>query len=137
MTAPPGRSVRPHTLFAALAYFAAVFAVGFVLGVAREFVVRPRMGSFAAIMVEAPAMLLACWVFARWAVGRFSVVALGDRARMGGLAFALLMVAELVGSMVLRGLTPLGWLSHYATPPGFLSLSLFLAFAAMPLIVRR
>lgn len=122
---------------AALAYFAAVFAVGFALGMVREFVVRPRLGVLAAIMVEAPAMLLACWVFARWAVGRFTVVALGDRARMALLAFALLMVAELVGSMALRGLTPLGWLAHYATPPGFLSLSLFVAFAAMPLIVRR
>ncbi len=122
---------------ATLAYFAAIFAVGFALGVLREFVVRPRLGSFAAIMAEAPGMLLACWVLARWAVGRFAVVALGDRLRMGLLAFALLMVAELAGAMGLRGMGAREWVGQFATPPGFLSLSLFVAFAAMPLIVRR
>jgi len=122
---------------AALAYFAAVFAVGFALGILREFVVRPWLGTFAAIMVEAPGMLLACWVLARWAVGRFAVVVLDDRLRMGVLALGLLMVAELVGSMGLRGMAAGEWLAQFATPPGFLSLSLFVAFAALPLIVRR
>jgi hypothetical protein len=53
-----------------LAYFAAVFAVGFVLGVGRELVVRPHLGTLASIMVEAPAMLLASWAAARWVVRR-------------------------------------------------------------------
>lgn len=122
---------------AALAYFAAIFAVGFTLGVLRETVVRPWLGTLGAIVVEAPVMLLACWVAARWAVRRFAVVVLGDRLRMGLLAFALLMVAELAGSVGLRGMSPGQWLAHFATPPGFLSLSLFMAFAAMPLLMRR
>ena len=122
---------------AALSYFLAVFGAGFALGVLREGVVRPRLGEFAAIAVEAPAMLLACWVAARWAVRRFAVAGRGERLRMGGLAFALLMVAELAGSVGLRGMAAAEWLAHFATPPGLLSLALFAAFATMPLLVRR
>ncbi len=120
---------------AALAYFAAVFAVGFVLGVGRELVVRPHLGTLASIMVEAPAMLLASWAAARWVVRRFAVP--GEaRLRLGMLAFGLLMAAELVGSMGLRGMGPGEWVGHFATPAGFLSLGLFVMFAAMPRLLR-
>jgi hypothetical protein len=76
---------------AALAYFVAVFALGFVLGAVREGLVRPRFGTLGAIAIEAPAMLLACWWAARWVVGRFGVTAMGARWRMGALVqrFAL------------------------------------------------
>ena len=120
---------------AALAYFAAVFAVGFVLGIGRELVVRPQLGALAAILVEAPVMLVACWAAARWAVRRFGI-GLAVRGRMGLLAFGLLMAAELAGSMGLRGMAPGEWLAHFATPPGLLSLVLFALFGAMPRIVR-
>jgi hypothetical protein len=122
---------------AALAYFLAVFAVGFVLGVVREGIVRPRFGTLGALAMEAPAMLLACWWVARWLVGRFDVAARGARWRMGALAFGLLMVAELGGSLVLRGMAPGEWLAHFGTAPGALSLALFLAFAVMPALVRK
>jgi hypothetical protein len=122
---------------AALAYFAAVFAAGFVLGIAREFVVRPRLGPLAAIVVEAPAMLLVCWACARWMVRRFGVATRGELVRMGTLAFALLMVAELGGSIGLRRMGAAEWIAQFATPAGAISLGLFVVFAAMPLVVRR
>ena len=118
---------------AALAYFAIIFAVGVVLGTAREMVVLPRFGPMGAVLLEAPAMLLACWLAARWAVRWFAVNA---RVRMGLIAFALLMVAELAGSVGVRGMTPGEWLAHFAQPEGFLALSLFVAFGAMPVIVK-
>ncbi len=118
---------------AALAYFAIIFAVGVVLGTAREMVVLPRFGPMGAVLLEAPAMLLACWLAARWAVRRFAVNA---RVRMGLIAFALLLVAELAGSVGLRGMTPGEWLAHFGQPEGFLALSLFVAFGAMPVIVK-
>ena len=129
---PVDRIVR-----AALAYFGVVFAVGFVLGVVREGFVRPWFGTLGAIGIEAPAMLLACWWAARWVVGRFGLAARGARWRMGAVAFGLLMAAELGGSLVLRGMTAGEWLAHFGTAPGVLSLALFLAFAAMPVVVRR
>ena len=122
---------------AALAYFAAVFAAGFVLGVARELIVRPRLGTLAAIVVEAPVMVLVCWASARWMVRRFGVATRGERARLGALAFALLMIAELGGSIGLRHMGVAEWVTQFATPAGALSLGLFLVFAAMPLVVRR
>ncbi len=118
-----------------MAYFAAVFAMGFVLGVGRELVVRPRLGNLASIMVEAPAMMLACWAAARWVVRRFAVP-VEARLRLGLVAFGLLMVAELLGSMGLRGMGPGEWVGHFATPAGLLSLGLFVIFAAMPRVVR-
>jgi hypothetical protein len=51
-------------------------------------------------------MLLACWVSARLVVRRFAITTPGDRMRMGALAFALLIVAELLGSLALRGMSP-------------------------------
>ncbi|MCC7282795.1 MAG: hypothetical protein IT556_10455 [Acetobacteraceae bacterium] len=117
---------------AALAYFAAVFAVGFVLGVVREMVVRPRLGATAAIALEAPAMLLATLLIACRVVRHFDLAAGGARLRTGLVAFALLMAAECAGSIALRGMTPSAWLAHFAEPDGVLSLALFLAFAAMP-----
>lgn len=122
---------------AALTYFGAVFVVGFVLGVIREGIVLPRFGTFGAIAIEAPVMLLACWWAARWVVRRFGLATLGARWRMGAAAFGLLMAAELAGSLVLRGMAPGEWLAHFATAPGALSLALFLAFAAMPVVVRK
>ena len=122
---------------AALAYFVAVFAVGFVLGVVREGIVRPRFGTLGAIAIEAPAMLLACWWAARWVAGRFGVAARGARLRMGAVAFGLLLVAEFAGSLLLRGMAFREWLAHFGTAPGALSLALFVAFAVMPVVVRK
>ncbi len=131
-----GKDVACTWLLAAAAYFAAVFAVGLTLGAAREWGIRPHVGTLASIAIEAPAMLLACWVSARLVVRRFAITTPGDRMRMGALAFALLIVAELLGSLALRGMSPGQWLAHFAEPAGFLSLSLFVAFAAMPVVVK-
>jgi hypothetical protein len=121
---------------AALAYFAIVFAAGAVLGTVRESLVLPRYGPLGAVMLEAPAMLLACWLAARWVVRRFAIMALGARLRLGLAAFAMLLAAELAGSLALRGMSAGEWEAHFAQPEGFLALSLFVAFAAMPVIVK-
>jgi FlaA1/EpsC-like NDP-sugar epimerase len=107
-----------------------------VLGTVRETLVLPRFGPLGAVALEAPGMLLAIWLTARWAVRRFAVARMGDRLRMGGLAFAVMMLAEFAGSLALRGMSAGQWLAHFAEPAGFLSLSLFVAFAAMPVVVK-
>ncbi len=121
---------------AALAYFAAVFAVGVALGTLRELLLRARLGTTGAIALEAPAMLLAAYLAARWAVRRFALSPGGARLRAGLLALALLLLIEAAGALALRGMTPLAWLSHFTEPAGTLSLALFLAFAAIPRLVR-
>ena len=85
---------------AGLIYFAGVFALGFVLGTARVFVLEPALGPLWPLLIELPVILAASW----WFCGRV-VQALkpGDRwqARlvMGVSAFAFLMAAELLLSI--------------------------------------
>ncbi len=118
---------------AALAYFAIVFWAGALLGPIREFALAPALGAMPAVLVEAPVMLAACWLAARWTMRRWR----SDPLRLGVFALGLLLTAEVAGSLTLRGLTIAQYLAHLATPPGLLSLALFLAFGLMPLAVSR
>jgi len=122
---------------AALAYFAAVYAAGFLLGLVREVAVRPRLGATAAIAFEAPLVLAASFLAARWAVRGYELAKTRQRLGMGLAAFGLLIVAEFAGAIALRGMAPMEWLVHFVQPPGLLSLALFLMFTAMPAIVGR
>lgn len=128
----------PPALRLGLSYFAIVFAVGFALGPLREFVLMPRLGALGALLIEAPAMLFACWATARWLL-RPADAALDRRgaAQVGAVALACLVVAELVGAFFLRRMTPAGYLAHLGTGPGLVSLVLFVAFAVMPWMIRR
>ncbi|GGK32768.1 hypothetical protein [Salinarimonas ramus] len=127
-----------RALLAGCAYFALVFAAGFALGVVRSLFLAPALGHVGAVLVELPVILAVAWLAARWTVRRLAVPsALGMRAAMGALAFALLMVAELTLSVHLLGRTPGQHWAAYATLPAQLGLAGQVAFAAMPLAVRR
>lgn len=118
-------------------YFALAFSAGAILGPIRELVLVPRLGAFGAVSVEAPLMLAVVWAAAHAVVARLGRAALHDRLAVGAMGLALLLAAELLGSMWLRRMSPGDWLGHFARPEGALSLALFLIFAAMPLAVRR
>lgn len=134
----PGRGGAGPAAGAGLAYALLALAAGWVLGPLRELVVAPRLGPMPALMLEAPLMLAACALAARWTARRFAVpTQIGPRAVMGLAALAVLLAAELAGSMALRGLSPGAWLARAATPQGLIPLGLFLLFAAMPLLLRR
>jgi hypothetical protein len=121
---------------AGLAYAALVLAAGWMLGPLREFLLVPRIGPSAAVLVEAPLMLLACLLAARWVAARFAVPARpGPRGRMGLVALFVLLLAEFTGSWALRGLAPQAWLARFGTAEGALSLLLFGLFAALPLLL--
>jgi hypothetical protein len=123
---------------AALAYFAIVFAAGFVLGTIRTLLLVPRVGPFTAVLIEIPVMLALAWIACRWAVSRYEVESSWvARLVMGALALALLLLAELILSVAAFGITVAGFLSAYATPAGAAGLAAQVGFAAMPLIVGR
>jgi hypothetical protein len=86
----------------AVAYFAVVFAIGFALGVVRVLVVVPMLGERAAELVEMPLMIAASALAARWLVGRFRL-GVGSAATAGVLALALLVGAEIVVVLGVRG----------------------------------
>lgn len=91
---------------AGIAYFAVVFAAGFLLGVFRVLVLLPRMSEMTAVLLEIPVMLTIAWFVCRKVIARFAVPqALTDRFAMGLLALVLTLVAEAGISLFLAGRT--------------------------------
>jgi hypothetical protein len=126
---------------AGLAYFIVVFGFGFLLGTFRMLVMVPVVGEISAVMLEMPIMLAISWFSSRWLSGQLSVpAALAPRLVMGGLAFALLMVAEVGLSIFGFGRTLAEHLASYcqfASIIGLLGQAAFASFPAIQLSVRR
>ncbi len=118
---------------AGAAYFAAVFAAGFALGVLRTTVVTPAIGRLAAVAIELPVILAIAWV-ACGAVLRRVALTRSEAAMMGGAAFVLLMAAEAALSMLLFGRSLPEHFALYARPAHLLGLAGQLVFAAFPLV---
>ncbi len=117
---------------AAIAYWAMVFALGFVLGAIRVLWVIPLVGLMPATMLELPVILAASWFAAGWLVRRFAIVVSGDALAVGALAFAILMVAECALAAALAGQSPAEWLARLNQPHALLGLAGQAAFALMP-----
>jgi hypothetical protein len=127
-------------MIAGAAYFALVFALGFVLGTARTLLVPDAAGGMRllAVLIELPVMLVASWFLCRWVVRRFAVApTAGARLAMGGVAFALLMAAEMLVGVLLAGRSPAAHLALYSEPSYALGLLAQIGFALMPLLQRR
>lgn len=114
---------------AGAAYFALVFALGFLLGTIRTLWLEPALGEAGAILVELPIMLAASLAAAVWLIRRFAVPARPvDRLLMGGIALLLLLLAELSLAGALSGQAPvqaLGAMLRPARVPGLLAQLLF------------
>ncbi|MEO0057324.1 MAG: hypothetical protein RIT17_774 [Pseudomonadota bacterium] len=119
-------------LRAAALYWATVFALGFVLGTIRVLWLAPLVGLVTAIALELPVMLGASWLASGWLVRRFAINSSGKALATGGLAFALLMVAEFALGVGMMELTPAQWLSDFRQPHALLGLAGQVLFAAMP-----
>ncbi len=119
-------------LRAAVAYWAMVFALGFVLGTVRVLWLAPLVGLVPATLIELPVMLGASWLASGWLVQRFAITDSGAALAMGGLAFALLMGAECALAVMLSGETPAQWLAGLRQPHAALGLAGQMVFAGMP-----
>lgn len=117
---------------AGLAYWAVVFALGFVLGTIRVLWLAPLIGLLPATALELPLMLGASWFAAGWLVRRFVIDSAGEGLAAGGLAFALLMVAECTLAITMMGQTAAQWLADLRQPHALLGLAGQVAFALMP-----
>lgn len=124
-------------LIAGGAYFAAVFTLGFLMGVLRVLAVAPRLGEAGAMMLEAPIMLIASWLLCGLLMTRFGVgAASADRVVMSGVAFILLLVVEPLGAMLLFDRTPADMVASYRATPALLGLASQVAFVLFPLFRR-
>jgi hypothetical protein len=128
------------SMLAGMAYFALVFALGFVLGTARTFVLQaaPSHGRLLGVLIELPVMLSASWYVCRYLMRRFSVApTMAARATMGGIAFLLLLMAEMLLGALLFGRTFGEQWALYREPSYALGLAAQMGFAVMPLMQAR
>lgn len=135
---PGAKRVGPGPLSTGAVYFGLVFAVGFVFGTIRVLFVVPVLGESAAEILETPLMLGASFLAARWVVRRFRVPS-GARHRLpvGLLALALLLLAELVVVLELRGISLAQYLASRDPLAGVVYLVSLAIFALMPWLVLR
>ena len=133
----PLRASLVRSALAGLAYFTLVFAAGFALGTARVLVLLPRVGETTAVLLELPLILTVSWFTCRWVIARLALS--GDmRARltMGGVAFALLMIAEAALGVIGFGRPLTEHLAQYLRPAAMLGLLGQLVFAAFPAVQK-
>jgi hypothetical protein len=127
--------MRP--IAAAAFYFLIVFGVGFAFGPIRIVWLEPRLGEAVATLCEAPLLLCAMWLAARWLAR-----ALGLRPNIASLtimgvgALLLQQFADFAVGVVLRGITPAQQLARLSTPAGSIYVALLLAFVAMPVLAN-
>lgn len=119
-------------LRAAIAYWAVVFALGFVLGTVRVLWLAPLVGLMPATALELPVMLGASWLASGWLVRRFAITTGGAALATGLAAFGLLMAAECILATTMIGQSPAEWLAGLRQPHALLGLAGQIVFALMP-----
>jgi hypothetical protein len=115
---------------AALSYTLLAFALGFLLGPLREFVLAPRFGRVPALLVELPVMLGFCWWLAPRVMRRVAPGLARLRAGLAALGFLLLL--EFALGQLLRGFTLAEWAAHFRSREGVLTLLGYGMFALIP-----
>ena len=127
-----------RVLRASLVYFALTFGAGFVLGPFRILVLVPRLGARTAELIEMPVMIGITWLAARWVTQKFSVPPeRGPRLSMGVMAGALLLLAEFMLVLRLRGLTLEEYFATRDPVSGTAYYAAVLLLMLMPLLVNR
>ena len=116
---------------AAGVYFALVFGIGFVLGIIRTIWVVPLVGVRSAELMEAPLMLFATWIGARWVNREFSLPDRRRRLAVGFWGLVLLLTAE-AGMVSIRGMTMGQYISSRDRVSGSIYLALLVIFGGMP-----
>jgi hypothetical protein len=122
---------------AGIAYFATLFALGFLLGSLREMATRAGWPRGPLVLAEIPVMLAFAWVAAGWCCRRFAVpLAVGHRIGMGLVMLVLLRLGELAVGTLLMGHTFRAQLAADISPAGLLESLPQALTAAFPLLHR-
>ena len=100
---------------AAAFYFLIVFGVSFLLGPVRVFWLEPRLGETIATLSEAPFLLIAIVLAARWLPRTLGLKAnVASLAEMGIVALLFQQLADFAVGIVLRGSTPCQQFARHA-----------------------
>ena len=84
------------------------------------------------LLLELPLILAASWFAAGWLVRCYAIACPREALTVGGIAFAILMVAECGLAALLSGETPAQWLAGLSQPHALLGLAGQVMFALMP-----
>ena len=123
---------------AGAAYFVLVFALGFALGTLRVLLLAPRSGELYSVLLELPIMLTASWLLCRWLIRCYEIPAQHrERFLMGGVAFGMLLIAELTLATMLFDRSVAEHIANYSLPAGAIGLAGQLAFAVFPVVQLR
>ena len=118
---------------AMLLYFGVVFAVGFLLGPFRVWWLEPRFGPIIATACEAPFMLLAILVAARWVPRVMNIRRDPKTLVLIGIgSLVLLQIADFTIGFWLRGISPKEQFVQLLTGQGNIYVVLLALFAIMP-----
>jgi hypothetical protein len=123
---------------AASLYFLIVFSVGFLLGPVRVFWLEPWLGEAAAVLCEAPFLLVAIVSAARWVPKKLNLQPnFSSLVGMGLGALILQQIADFAVGSILRGITPLEQIARLSKAAGLIYLALVISFAGMPALANR
>src|SRR5688572_31092468 len=119
-------------MFRGVVYFTLVFGVGFLLGIVRVLTLVPSVGERWAELAEAPLMLVAIILSARFVVRRFPALHRASYLVSGGIALLLLIVVELSVVLAIRGMSISQYFAERDPVAGSVYVVMLVIFAAMP-----
>ncbi len=126
------------TAAAAALYFLTLFGVGCLLGPIRVLLIEPRFGPVAAVLCEAPFLLTAIVMAARWTPRVVHLTPRFGSMLLAGLgALVLLQACDFAVGKFLRGLNAQDQIARFATTEGLIYAALLVVFALMPVIANR
>lgn len=124
-----------RAILAGSCYFAPVMVAAFIMGAVRVTMIAPALGSvFAAVALEVPLILTISWLMAGVVLRHFAPLSRADTWIMGAVAFALLIISELLLAQVLAGQNAAAWVQSLFTPAGMLGLTGQILFGCIPAI---
>ena len=118
-------------------YFCLVFGVGFILGTIRVLWVVPHLGVRTAELIEAPLMLAATYLAARYTTRRFRASRRVEYLYSGLLALILLLIMEFSVVLGLQGLSIREYLAGRDPVAGAVYVVMLIVFALMPWLIGK
>jgi hypothetical protein len=124
-------------LSAPLLYFGIVLGVGFLLGPIRVMWLEPRLGLALANLCEAPFLIIAMVLAARWIPTRVGQPCdLGTLLAMGLGALIVQQIVDCAVGVGLRGITLSEQLARFATAQGVIYAVLLTLFCLIPALLN-
>lgn len=121
-------------IIAGAAYFATVFAAGFIFGIIRETLIKPWIGEFRAVALETPFILTISWIASSHLMDSYRIgSSVTAAAIMSGFAFTLLMIVEIGSSLTIEQLKLRAYIQRFRQPAECLGLFVQILFGICPI----